>query len=227
MYHRYADRRAAGKILGETLAKHPFRGKVVVVGLPRGGIPVGFEVAHALKAPLDFLVARKIGAPGHGELACGAFIVGGEVVWNSRVMRSLGLTSDDLERTHQLEIKEAQQRESLLRTPETSVVPFKGASILIVDDGLATGATMKAAVKGVLAREPAEVLVVIPVGPVSTCRDIEAMGVSLVCDQRVDEESFSSVGQWYRDFSQVTTEECKELLLKNRAEFPASSESPT
>ena len=219
MYHRYADRRAAGRALGEILASHPFRAKVVVVGLPRGGVPVGYEVAKMLKAPLDFLVARKIGAPTHGELACGAFIVGGEVVWNSRVMRSLGLTSDDLEPAHQQELKEAQQRESILRTPETSAVSFKGASVLLVDDGLATGATMKAAVKGALAREAAEVIVAVPVGPVSTCREIEAMDVPLVCEQRVDEESFSSVGQWYRDFSQVTTEECKELLLKNRSEL--------
>lgn len=219
MYHPYADRRAAGRALGELLAKHPFRANVVVVGLPRGGIPVGYEVARKLNAPLDFLVARKIGAPAHGELACGAFIVGGEVVWNTRVMRSLGLTSDDLEQTHQQEIKEAKQRESILRTPEASAVAFKGLSVLIVDDGLATGATMKAAVKGALAREAAEVIVAVPVGPVSTCREIEDMGVSLVCDQRIDEDSFSSVGQWYRDFSQVTTEECKELLLKNRSEI--------
>lgn len=221
MYHRYADRRAAGRALAEILAKHPFHARVVVVGLPRGGIPVGYEVARALKAPLDFLVARKIGAPGHGELACGAFIAGGEVVWNSRVMRSLGLTSDDLEQTHQQEIKEARERESILRTPETSVVPFKGASVLIVDDGLATGATMKAAVKGALAREAAEVIVAVPVGPVSTCQEIESIGASLICDQRIDEESFSSVGQWYRNFDQVTTEECKELLLKNRSELKA------
>ena len=216
MYHRYPSRQAAGQVLAELLAKHPYVANPIVVALPRGGVPIGFEVAKALHVPLDLLVVRKIGAPGHSELACGAFILGGEVVWNTRVMKALNITREDLEDTYQEEVEEAKLREDALRTPDSPPIPLAGKSVIIVDDGLATGATMKAAFHGVQGEGPREIIIAIPVGPQSTCRDLEHMGASLVCDQRVDDVTFSSVGQWYHAFPQVSTDECRELLVRSR-----------
>jgi predicted phosphoribosyltransferase len=190
----------------------------MILALPRGGIPLGYEVAKMLHAPLDLLVVRKIGAPGHSELACGAFILGGEVVWNTQVMKALKITREELEDTYQEEIEEAKVREGALRMPDSPPLPLAGRSVIIVDDGLATGATMKAALQGVREEHPREIVIAIPVGPQSTCRDLEKMGASLVCDQRIDDASFSSVGEWYDQFPQVSTEECRELLVKSRRE---------
>ncbi len=216
MYHRYPTRRAAGQVLAELLSKHPFVAHPIIVALPRGGVPIGFEVARRLNVPLDLLVVRKIGAPGHAELACGAFILGGEIVWNTGVMKGLNVTREDLEDTFQEEVEEAKQREAALRTPESPPIPLAGRSVIIVDDGLATGATMKAAFNGVKGEHPQEIIVAIPVGPQSTCRQLEQMGASLVCDQRIDNGSFSSVGEWYDEFPQVSNEECRELLVMSR-----------
>ena len=195
----------------------------LVVALPRGGVPLGYEVAKRLHAPLDLLVVRKIGAPGHSELACGAFILGGEVVWNTGILRALKITREDLEATYQEEIEEAKVREEALRTLESPPIPIAGRSVIIVDDGLATGATMKAAFQGVQGEHPREIIIAIPVGPQSTCRELEKMGASLVCDQRIDDTSFSSVGEWYERFPQVSTEECRELLVMSRREWQGNS----
>jgi predicted phosphoribosyltransferase len=193
-----------------------------VVALPRGGAPLGYEVAKKLGTQLDFLVVRKIGAPGHAELACGAFILGGEVVWNTNVMKALRVTRQDLDQTYQEEVDEAKEREEALRTPDSPPIPLAGRSVIIVDDGLATGATMKAAIQGVKGEHPSEIIVGIPVGPSSACREIERMGCALICDQRVDDSSFSSVGEWYDAFPQVSTEECREILVKSRVEYKDS-----
>jgi putative phosphoribosyl transferase len=219
MYHRYRSRQAAGQVLADLLAKHPFVAAPLIVALPRGGVPIGFEVAQRLHLPLDILVVRKIGAPGHSELACGAFIVGGEVVWNTQVMKALKVTREDLEDTYQEAVVEGKNRETALRTPESPPIPLKGRSVIIVDDGLATGATMKAAFRGVQREHPREIVIAIPVGPQATCRELEQMGCSLMCDQRIDDARFSSVGEWYDEFPQVSTEECIELLVRSRRDW--------
>jgi predicted phosphoribosyltransferase len=216
MQHRYRSRHEAGRVLSEILARHGFAAPPIVVALPRGGVPVACEVAQRLGAPLDFIVVRKIGAPGQGELACGALVLGGDVVWNTGILRALRLTTDDLKEAIERETAEARSREALLRSAESPALEVAGASVIIVDDGLATGATMKAAVRGIQARKPKEVIVAVPVGPASACREIEKMGCALVCDQRIDEETFSSVGQWYDEFPQVSTTECRELLIASR-----------
>jgi putative phosphoribosyl transferase len=216
MAYRYVDRVEAGKVLGRFLKRRVFKGNPVVVALPRGGVPVGFEVAEAIGAPLDVLVVRKIGAPGHSELACGALLLTGEVVWNERVLRALDVTKESLRSIVNDEIKEAKARESALRLPETPALSLRGASVIIVDDGLATGATMKAAIRGVFAQNPKEVVAAIPVAPSSSCVELEEMGCTVICVQRVDEDTFSSVGQWYQDFPQVSTMHCRQLLRRNR-----------
>ena len=221
MYHRYHNRAEAGRVIADLVRKHPLQSVPLVVALPRGGVPVGYEVAKKLGAPLDLLVVRKIGAPGNSELACGAFILGGEVVWNTKVMKAIRVTRKDLEETYQDEVDEAKRREEALRTPDSPPLPLAGRSVIIVDDGLATGATMRAAIQGVLAEHAREIIVAVPIGPVSTCREIEAMGCDLICDQRIDDISFSSVGEWYQEFPQVSTDECRDIVVTNRREREA------
>ena len=143
------------------------------------------------------------------------------MVWNTGVLNALKVTSEDLHATHTQEMREAKEREEALRTPEVPSVPLASRSIILVDDGIATGATIKAGIKGLQKMKPAELIVAVPVAPVSTGREIEAMGVDLVCDQRIDDDHFSSVGQWYDEFPQVATSECRELLARNRGELKA------
>jgi len=145
----FKDRREAGDKLGESLHTLQLTAPVVVLGLPRGGVPVAAEVADRLGAPLDILTVRKIGAPGHEELACGAVASGGVIVWNDRVLRNLGLTPGDLEQTVYDEQAEIGKRERSIRTHSTPILPLKGHSVIIIDDGVATGATMRAAIRAV------------------------------------------------------------------------------
>jgi putative phosphoribosyl transferase len=216
MAYRYVDRVEAGKVLGRFLKKREFKGNPVVVALPRGGVPVAFEVAEAIGAPLDVLVVLKIGSPGHSELACGAVLLTGEVVWNERILKALDITKESLRSIVNDEIKEAKARESALRSPQTPAIPLRDVSVIIVDDGLATGATMKAAICGVFAQKPKEVMVAIPVAPTSSCVELEMMGCTVICVQRIDEDIFSSVGQWYQDFPQISTAQCRQLLTRSR-----------
>ena len=213
----FTDRKQAGRELGEQLRAVELESPVLVLGLPRGGVPVAAEVASALGAELDILTVRKIGAPGHEELACGAVASGSILVWNDRVLRSLGLTAKDLAATVRSEESEITKRERSIRTAETPVLPLTGTSVILVDDGVATGATMKAAVRAVRAQSPKRLLVGLPVGPADTCKELEREeGAEVVCLQRIPSSEFGSVGQWYDDFSQVETEECREILKQSR-----------
>jgi len=215
----FSNRSQAGQMLGAALLSEKRRGSVVVLGLPRGGVPVAAHVASALRAPLDIVLVRKIGAPGHEELACGAIAPGGVVVWNERVLRSLGVTPNDLATTIHAEEREMKRREAAIRSALTPPIALKGKSVVVVDDGIATGATMRAAIRWVKRSNPLEVIVALPVAPADTCREIEdEEGCSVVCLRKIDSEYFGSVGQWYDDFSQVETEECRDLLERNREE---------
>lgn len=214
----FTDRREAGDVLGESLHTLQLAPPVVVLGLPRGGVPVAAEVAARLGAPLDILTVRKIGAPGHEELACGAVASGGVIVWNDRVLRNLGLTSGDFEQTLHDEQAEISKRERLIRTQSTPILPLKGHSVVIIDDGVATGATMRAAIRAVKSQKPLNVVVGLPVGPSDTCSELERQeGVKVVCVRTVSSSEFGSVGQWYDDFSQVETEECRDILVRSRS----------
>jgi putative phosphoribosyl transferase len=213
----FKDRREAGCRLGESLNALQMTSPVVVLGLPRGGVPVAAEVADRLGAPLDILTVRKIGAPGHEELACGAVASGGVIVWNDRVLRNLGLTPGDLEQTVYDEQAEIGKRERSIRTQSTPILSLKGHSVVIIDDGVATGATMRAAIRAVKSQKPLQVIVGLPVGPVDTCSELEHQEVvKVVCVQPIPSGEFGSVGQWYDDFSQVETEECRDILVRSR-----------
>ena len=175
-----------------------------MLALPRGGVPVAFEVAEALAAPLDIFLVRKLGTPGHRELAMGAIASGGIRVLNDDVVRWLGISPEQIDavaREEQRELERRQQAYLEGRAPQ----PLEGRTVILVDDGLATGSTMRAAVQAIRQKRPARVIVAVPVGAPETCREMAAFADEVVCARTP--EPFSAVGQWYVDFDQTTDEE--------------------
>ena len=216
MFERpFPDRHAAGRELAERLRKYAGRDDVLVLALPRGGVPVAYEVAEALGAPLDLFLVRKLGTPGHRELAMGAIASGGVRVLNDDVVRWYGIGPRDIEVVAQEEQRELERREAAYREGRPPV-PLKGKVVILIDDGLATGSTMKAAVQAVRAQAPSRVVVAVPVGARDTCVELESIADEVVCARMP--EPFSAVGQWYIDFEQTTDEEVQELL-RNHAQL--------
>ena len=208
----FSDRAEAGKALARKLAAYAGRPDVLVLALPRGGVPVAFEVAKALDAPLDIFLVRKLGVPGHEELAMGAIASGGVRVLNRRVVNGHGIDADTIERATREEARELARREQLYRGAR----PFPkltGKTVLLVDDGLATGATMRAAVAAVRTLKPARVVVAVPVGPTDTCAVLAREADAVVCVTMP--EPFFAVGQGYEKFSQTTDDEVRRLLMES------------
>ncbi len=204
----FADRKEAGRALAAALARLQELDPVVL-GLPRGGVPVAYEVAQALAAPLDVFVVRKLGVPWQPELAMGAIASGGVVVRNESVLAGMGDADEALERVKARELAELERRESVYRGGRPAV-PLVGRTVIVVDDGLATGSSMKAAVKALRRAGVARIVVAVPVGPPDTCRQLEALADDVVCLERP--AMFMAVGQWYEDFGQTQDEEVSELL---------------
>lgn len=211
---RFADRHEAGAALGALLQHHAGRPGVVVLALPRGGVPVGFEVAEALGAALDIFLVRKLGMPGHPEFAMGAIASGGIRVLSDDVIQMYGVSAEAIERVARAEQAELERREREYRQNHQAV-DLAGKTVILVDDGLATGSTMRAAVEAVRRHGPARVIVAAPVGAPSTCADFRAVADEVVCAQTP--EPFSAVGLWYQDFSQTTDDEVRDLLRKHAA----------
>jgi predicted phosphoribosyltransferase len=205
----FADRREAGRELATLLQARQLTQGVVVLALPRGGVPVAYEIARALGATLDVFLVRKLGTPGHSELAMGAIASGGTRVMNEEVVQALRIPQRDIEEVAAREQAELERRELAYRRgrPLPSLADH---TVILVDDGLATGSTMKAAVQAVKQHAPSRVIVAVPVGAPETCRALGALADEVVCARMP--EAFSAVGQWYRDFSQTTDEEVIELL---------------
>jgi len=214
----YRDRRHAGVELARHLA-HVKGQYVVVLALPRGGVPVAFEVARALDAPLDVFVVRKLGLPGHPEFAMGALASGGVRVLNDEVVRLYRIPEQAVEAIAQDEQTELERRERAYRS-QRPALDVRGRTVVLIDDGLATGSTMKAAVEAVRALSPARIIVAVPVGSPDTCREFAGIADEIVCARRP--EHFAAVGQWYDDFRQTTDEEVRELLQTAASERPAS-----
>jgi predicted phosphoribosyltransferase len=210
---RFLDRHDAGRQLAEVLKTRGYRNPIVM-GLPRGGVPVAYEVAKALGAPLDVFVVRKLGVPYQPELAMGAIASGGILVRNDDVLRMLGGAERALAAVERAERVELERREQLYRG-DRPVATVRGRDVLVVDDGLATGATMKAAVLALEQAGAARVVVAVPVGPPETCAELEALADEVVCLQRPTR--FMAVGQWYEDFGQTSDEEVRELLGQSDA----------
>jgi putative phosphoribosyl transferase len=205
----FKDRVDAGERLARELARYEGRADAVVLGLPRGGVVVAFAVSEVLRLPLDILVVRKLGVPGNEELAMGAIASGGARVLNRDVIRWLGITGRTIENVVARETRELERRERALRGDRPRI-NHRGKSVLLVDDGIATGATMRAAVSALRATEPGRVVVAAPVAPLDVCACLESEADELVCLARV--EPLGAVGSWYRDFPQTTDDEVRGLL---------------
>ena len=216
------DRAAAGRSLVEPLLKYSAKPDVIVLALPRGGVPVAYEVAQALRAPLDVFLVRKLGVPGHEELAMGAIATGGVRVLNDDVVDYLRIPGEVIDAVAADELRELERRERAYRgdRPEPDV---RGKTVILVDDGLATGSTMRAAASALRQQNPARIVVAVPVSAPQTCNEYR-MGVDeIICASTP--EPFMGVGQWYRDFSQTTDEEVRELLVRANTAQASEMES--
>jgi putative phosphoribosyl transferase len=209
---RFEDRFDAGRFLAQHLKHHAGKPDVAVLALPRGGVPVAFEIARALGAPLDVFVVRKLGAPGYEELAMGAIATGGVRVFNEEVIQHLGVSESWIEASIREQEEELQRREEAYRG-DRPPVEIENHTVILVDDGLATGASMRAAVRALRLRHPAAITVAVPIGSRDTCDQFRAEVEEVVCARTP--EPFHAVGAWYRNFTQTTDEEVRELL--NRA----------
>lgn len=209
---QFQDRVAAGRALAEALGVYADRDDVVVLGLPRGGVPVAYEVAKALEAPLDIFVVRKLGVPGHEELAMGAIASGGVRVLNDEVVEMLRIPDEVIETVAESEQRELERRERLYRgsrpMPEVA-----GQVVILVDDGIATGSTMRATINALRQHSPERIVVAVPVAPPETCRALRDEVDELVCVLTPD--SFVAIGLWYVDFTQTSDDEVRALLARS------------
>jgi len=206
---RFRNRTDAGRQLAEKLAAYDNRPDVLVLALPRGGVPVGCEVVRALGAPLDVFLVRKLGVPGHEELAMGAVATGGVRVLNDEIVRGLGISEHEIDAAAARELQELARRQRLYRgdRPPPDVA---GRTVILVDDGLATGATMRAAVAALRQQHPARIVVAVPTASPDTCEALKAEADDVIC--AMTPEPFFAVGHWYEDFTQTTDNEVRELL---------------
>jgi len=209
----FQNRKHAGILLSEKLLEYKSKLDVLILALPRGGVPVAFEIAKALKVPMDVFIVRKLGYPGQPELAMGAIGSGGVVVINESVVAGLGIDRGTIEMVKEEEEEELKRRELQYRK-DRALPSLKGKIIILVDDGLATGATMKAAVKSVRALGAGKVVVAVPVAPPDTFEDLKKIADEVVCLETPWD--FSAVGEWYRDFTQTTDNEVINLLEQSR-----------
>lgn len=205
----FRDRADAGRVLAQRLKAYANRADVLVLALPRGGVPVAFEVAEALDAPLDIFIVRKLGVPGHEELAMGALATGGVRVVNDDVVSQLGLSDAVIDAVAAQEERELERRERAYRGARAAP-DVRGRTVILVDDGLATGATMRAAAAALRKQQPARLIVAVPVAASQTCDNLRTEVDEIVCG--ATPEPFLGVGRWYRDFSQTTDEEVRLLL---------------
>jgi len=211
---RFRDRTEAGQLLAERLRSYAGRDDVVVLALPRGGVPVAYEVAKALGAPLGVFVVRKLGVPGHEEVALGALASGGLVVLDTRLVQQLGLDRNQLERTVAREAEELRRREAAY-DGRLDPHELQGKTVILIDDGLATGSTMRAAALAVRDLDPAKIVVAVPVASQETCDAFRDVVDEIVCE--MTPQPFNAVGLWYEDFSQTTDEEVRALLERAEA----------
>jgi predicted phosphoribosyltransferase len=205
----FKDRRDAGRKLAQKLSAYAGQQNGLILALPRGGVPVAYEVALALNIPLDIFIVRKLGVPGREELAFGAIASGGIRVLNSDVVRMLSIPDEVINFVAKRELQELQRRESIYRGDRSSL-EFRDHTVILIDDGLATGASMRAAVAGLRSQNPARVVIAVPAAAPETCEAFKAEVDEVIC--AITPELFYGVGRWYEDFSQVTDEQVRVLL---------------
>jgi putative phosphoribosyl transferase len=210
----FQDRYEAGKFLATKLEKYAARKDVLILALPRGGVPVAYGLANSLDLPFDLYFVRKIGLPGHKELAIGAIASGGVTVFNHEIIRQLDLPQSIVDQARAIAQRELHEQEQKLRGHRERP-KINNRTIILVDDGLATGATMRAALQAVRQLEPAKVVVAVPVGASEACADFTEIADEFVCAKQP--EPFRAVGIWYHDFSPITDAEVRELLETSHA----------
>jgi putative phosphoribosyl transferase len=217
----FQDRTEAGQVLAGRLSEYANRADVLVLALPRGGVPVAYEVARALHAPLDIFLVRKLGVPGREELAMGAIASGGVRVLNEDVVRELRIPPDIIAAVAAGEQRELERREQAYRGNRPPL-DVRNRTVILVDDGLATGSTMRAAVAALRRKGPARIVVAVPVGSAETCAEFHDEADETVCARTP--EPFYAVGRWYEDFTQTTDEEVHELMQRAAEEQAAVSQ---
>jgi putative phosphoribosyl transferase len=214
MSERFQDRMEAGQLLSEKLAHYANQSKVIVLGLPRGGVPVAFEVAKALHVPLDVFVVRKLGTPGRCELAMGAIASGGVRVLNEEVVKTLGIPMETIEAVTEEEKRELKRREMAYRGSEAEP-RVRGKTVILIDDGIATGSTVRAAVRALVAQDLVRLVLAVPIVAAPTYRELQSEVdeiVALMMPRR-----FYGVGEWYEDFSQTSDAEVTDLLERAKS----------
>jgi putative phosphoribosyl transferase len=207
----FADRAEAGQVLAEKLEAYAGRDDVIVLALPRGGVPVAYEVAIALGVPLDVFLVRKLGAPGHEELAMGAIASGDVVVMNEDVVKAMKVSDEVVEAKIASERQELARRELAYRDNRPPL-DVEERTVILIDDGLATGSTMRAAVTALRRQHPARIVVATPIGAASTSAEFQTIADEVIC--AVTPEPFRAVGLWYDDFEQTSDEEVSDLLAR-------------
>jgi putative phosphoribosyl transferase len=210
----FRDRHDAGRRLAQKLRQYADREDVIILALPRGGVPVAYEVARALRAPLDIFLVRKLGVPGHEELAMGALASGGIRVLNEEVIRGFGMPQAIIDHVAAAESQELARREALYRNG-SALPELGGRTVILIDDGLATGSTMRAAVAALRRLSPAKIVVAVPVAAADTCCDFQREVDEIICAETP--EPFYGVGAWYEDFSQTSDAEVIRLLGREAA----------
>jgi predicted phosphoribosyltransferase len=208
---RFRNRSEAGRLLAGALERYKGRPDVLVLALPRGGVPVAYEVATALNAPLDVFIVRKLGVPGHEELAMGAIASGGIRTLNSSVIQQLNIPQQAIDAMAAREAEELRRRERLYRGDKPSPA-ISGRTVILVDDGLATGSTMKAAIAALRRQNPAKIVVAVPTAPADSCEELQREADEVIC--AVTPEPFYAVGLWYENFEQTTDAEVTELIRR-------------
>ena len=217
----FRDRTEAGQILAGELMKYANQPCVIVLGLPRGGVPVAFEVAMALRAPLDVFIVRKLGTPGHRELAMGAIASGGIRVLNEEVVQGRGIPMEIIDAVTAEEERELKRRELAYRG-SYSEPEVHGKTVLLIDDGIATGSTIRAAIRALNSQHPARLIVAVPTAAASTCRELRPEVDDFIA--LMEPEFFYGVGQWYEDFRQTTDEEVTDLLRRARVNLASAGQ---
>jgi putative phosphoribosyl transferase len=216
----FKDRADAGRLLAMQLKEHANQPDLLVLGLPRGGVPVAFEVARARKAPLDVFLVRKLGVPGHEELAMGAIASGGVRILNDTVVKGLNIGNEAINQVTERELKELQRRERRYRDDNPGP-ELRNHTVILIDDGLATGTTMRAAAIALRQQQPAKIIVAVPVAAPETCDEFRDLVDEVIC--AVTPRELYAVGLWYEDFSQTSDDEVVELLERARREWSLPS----
>jgi predicted phosphoribosyltransferase len=216
---KFKDRKDAGERLAGALARFAGREDVVVLGLPRGGVPVAYEVARALNAPLDVMVVRKLGVPGWEELAMGAIASGGVRVMNEEVVRGINIPDSAIELVVEDQTQELERREHAYRG-DAPPLEVRGRTVILVDDGIATGSSIRAAAQALRQLGPARIIIAAPVGAADSCASLKEVADEVIVVRQP--ENFQAVGQWYHDFDQTADEQVKKFLSQKRPRAAAA-----